>query len=299
MSKGAPRRSLFDPIAVELSDEEAGRLTERRSDRVRAAAEKLLDATGVDTRMPMLPETASEVLALANDPGAPMNRLERVVAADAMLASRVLMVASSAAYAGTPVRTLGNALQRLGVGTVRDILYQSVLECHVFSAVDREWAMHERDHAVAVATVSRTVCRLARVELDLAFVCGLLHDLGRVVARSGAAQIEPAIRREVEHLVHTRLGSRIAGKWNLPQLVRDAMRRHHGFRGFGRAGDGYSQIGHIVAAADVVCVHLGFGRPVEALDQTAQGVIWALGLDPAQLVSAARCDLGRGVTQAA
>src|SRR5262245_54518254 len=126
------RRPLRDQPAVELSEEEVGELTERRIDRVRAAVEKLLAVAPTDARLPILPETASEALAPANDPATPMNRLERVVGRDAVLASRMLMVASSAAYAGASVRTLHAALQRMGSGTVRDILYQSVMECHVF-----------------------------------------------------------------------------------------------------------------------------------------------------------------------
>ena len=60
-------------------------------------------------RLPLLPETAAEALQLANDPSTPMNRLERVVSRDTALAARMLTVATSPAYAGTPLSGMGAA----------------------------------------------------------------------------------------------------------------------------------------------------------------------------------------------
>lgn len=286
------RRPILEQKAVELSDDEVVDITGRRSDRVRAAVEALLAAANGAQRLPILPETASEALRLANDPGTPMNKLERVVGRDSVLASRMLMVAASAAYSGASVRTLSGALQRMGSGTVRDLLYQSVMECHVFSDDDRAWARNERDHAVAVGSVARIVCSLVGVDADLAFVCGLLHDLGRVALRSlRVVEIDPNVRADAEQLAHSRLGAKIAANWKLPPLVAEAIRRHHGWRGFGPKRDGYSQIGHIIAVADVVCTHLGHGRTARPLDDKALATIHAMGIDPALLVARARDDV--------
>jgi putative nucleotidyltransferase with HDIG domain len=286
------RRPLHEQKTVELSDDDVVDITGRRSDRVRAAAEALLAAASNEHRLPILPETASEALRLANDPTTPMNKLERVVARDSVLASRMLMVAGSAAYSGASVRTLSGALQRMGSGTVRDLLYQSVMECHVFSDEDRAWARNERDHAVAVGSVARIVCSMVGVNADLAFVCGLLHDLGRVALRSlRMVEIDPVVRADAEQIAHSRLGAKIAATWKLPPLVGEALRRHHGWRGFGPKRDGYSQIGHIVAVADVVCTHVGHGRTARSLDDKALATIHAMGIDPAHIIARARDDV--------
>lgn len=292
------RRSLHEPVAVSLSDEEVGDLTATRTDRVRAVAERMMEVAVAELRLPILPETASEALAMANDPGTPMNRLERVVGRDAVLASRMLMVASSAAYAGSTVRTLASALQRMGSGTVRDILYQSVMECHVYNGDDQAWARRERDHAIAVGRIGRLICKQVGLDAELVFVCGLLHDLGRVALRTpkGAppTAIDPQLRRDAEQVAHTRLGARVAASWNLPSLVSEAIRRHHRHRGFGPQQQGYSQIGHIVAAADIIAGHLGAGRLPYALDNTCLEVVCSLGLDAAAIVAAARAELAGG-----
>jgi putative nucleotidyltransferase with HDIG domain len=291
------RRSLYEPVALSLTDEEVGDLTESRVDRVRAAAERLVDAAVVELRLPLLPETVSEALALANDPSTPMNRLERVVARDAVLASRMLMVASSAAYGGHSSRTLSGALQRMGSGTVRDVLYQAVMQCHIFRGENEGWARRERDHALAVGNIAKSICKLVGLDGDLVFVCGLLHDLGRVAlhapqapASAAAPALEASLQRDAEQIAHTRLGARIAAIWNLPSLVCEALRRHHRYRGFGPRNDGYSQIGHIIAAADVVAGHLGIGRAPHALDDVCLEIICSLGLDPQAIVAMARVE---------
>ncbi len=286
------RRSLFEPVAVELTDDEVGDITERRVDRVRVAAERMMEAATAELRLPILPETASEALALANNPRTPMNVLERVVGRDPVLASRMLMVASSAAYAGANVRTLASALQRMGSGTVRDILYQSVMECHVFSCDDRAWARRERDHAVAVGTIARIICKQTGIESELAFVCGLLHDLGRVALRGPAPlDIDVSLVHDAEQLAHTRIGQRVAAQWKLPSLVGEALRRHHHYRGFGRQLDSYSQIGHIIAAADLVAAQLGIGRAPRTLVNADLETMCSLGLDPPKIAALAKAEL--------
>ena len=279
-------------VVIELPREDVEALASP-AERVRAACRRILQSTTTSRRLPMLPETAMEAISLANDLRTPMKRLEEVVSRDTALACRVLTVASSAAYGGGRLRTLSGALQRLGTGAIRDILYRCVMECHVFVGADRDWARVERDHAIAVARVARSICGMIGLEPEYAFVCGLLHDVGRVAMRSDAADptlaaLDEPVRREVEELVHPLLGWHVAKAWNLPPLVRESVRRHHRYRGFGPDGQGYSQIGHLVAAADAVCSHLGLGRRAEPLDLAGARAIAELGLDLGEVMTRAR-----------
>ncbi len=266
--------------------------------RIRAGVESVLAAANAGTlRLPMLPETAAEAIALANDPRTPMNRLERVITRDAVLAARMLAVASSPAFAGTAVRSLGAALQRLGTGSIRDILYQSVMECHVFRGDDERVARAERDHAIAVARLAKGVCKIVGIDQEYAFVCGLLHDIGRMALQVLGAQItsidcDPADRDAVGELAHTGLGSLMAIQWKLPALAVEAARRHHRYRGFGPSGDGYSQIGHVISVADRLACHLGVGRPPRELVEGDLQAIYELGCAPERLLEIAQVELG-------
>lgn len=233
-------------------------------------------------RLPLLPETAAEALQLANDPSTPMNRLERVVSRDTALAARMLTVATSPAYAGTGVRSLTAALQRLGSGAVRDILYQAVMECHVFRGNERA-VRAEREHAVAVGAIARSLSGVLGFDPQYTFVCGLLHDLGRTAIHTlrdheplaGAADILD----EIAEIVHPNLGAHMAARWKLPALVIEGVRRHHRYRDFDEQG-GYSQIGHVLAVSNLLAHRLGLGRPPAPETDAMLAPIYELGLDP-------------------
>jgi putative nucleotidyltransferase with HDIG domain len=177
----------------------------------------------------------------------------------------VLAVANSAVYGGMRVRSLPQALARLGTGTIRDILYQAVSECPVFRGRAGRALTAERTHAVTVSHVMRSLCKKVGAEEEYAFVCGLLHDIGRAVLlelfhHEPPAEIDRAEIPGVITLIHTTVGRQVARNWQLPGLVIESAKRHHQYRDFDGAGS-YSQIGNLVAAADDLAIHVGAGRP--------------------------------------
>ena len=79
-----------------------------------------------------------------------------------------------------PVRSLGDAVLRLGIKTVRDSVFDAALRKSVFKAPPEfeETMNRVARHGTATAYLARSVCRLARVPDDQAFLGGLLHDVG-------------------------------------------------------------------------------------------------------------------------
>lgn len=291
-----------DVRPISITEEEAASLRPRQhgsAARIRETAAALVRAAEAPGfRLPMLPETANEAMALAADPNTPVNRLERTIARDAVLAVRLLAVASSSAYAGQPVRTLAAAMQRLGAGAVRDVLYQCVMQCHMFRGDDERAARAQQEHAIAVGRLAKAVCKVAEIDQSQAFVCGLLHDIGHLALRQlrehpALLQCTEAERTAVHEVVHTTLGARIGAKWNLPELAIEAARRHHRFRDWEPGA--YSKIGHVVHVADIVADHLGVGAAAHALDGAAVERIAELGIDPENLIEVARAAFAAGV----
>lgn len=236
--------------------------------------------SGPKPRVPMLSATAAEALRLASDPSSAMQRIEDVVSRDPQLAGRLLGLANSSAFAREPVRALGRALQRLGTGTIRDMLYQAVMECTVLRGSDERLAIRERDHAVAVGRLARIVCGAIGFDHDYAFVCGLLHDVGRLAVRAALVDepLDEPTRAAVIHRLHGVVGVKLAEAWALPAIIREAIGRHHD-----HATGEYSQIGHAIAVADRLAAH--FGRGCESLAGTdGLAVVHELGLDPADLL---------------
>lgn len=267
--------------------------------RIRGAAAELVHAAEAPGfKLPILSDVAVEAMRLAGDPNVSMAQLDRTVLRDPVLAARVLKVAASPAFGGRPVRTLANALQLLGAGTIRDVLYQGVMECHIFRPDHEPAARAQQVHAIATARLAKAVCKFAGIDQSQAFVCGLLHDIGNLALQR--LQDHPALlacppieRGMVVQLVHTTLGARLCKQWKLSELVRDGVRRHHRYRDWNAGA--YSQIGHVVAVADSVAEHLGLGCSPRPLTSDEIAAIQRLGIDPANLIEVAQAAFASGV----
>src|SRR5262245_51735897 len=82
-----------------------------------------------DLELPILPEAATRIVALCADEKTDAKAIEGVLERDPSLASHVLRVANSSAYAPkTPIVSLQQAVTRLGIGTLRNIVLAVSLE---------------------------------------------------------------------------------------------------------------------------------------------------------------------------
>jgi putative nucleotidyltransferase with HDIG domain len=135
---------------------------------------------------------------------------------------------------------------------------------------------------VAVARIAQVVCEQLAIPSEHAFVCGLLHDLGRPiivgVLTKMRESLSPGEVQQVVDAVHARGGSEVALRWGLPKLVADVCRYHHR----DATDSGYSQFANIVAVADRIARHLGLGRKVAPIDLARDRCFFDLGLDHAR-----------------
>ncbi len=91
-----------------------------------------------------------------------------------------------------------------------------------------------RRHAVAVANASRLVCRQTHLANELAFLCGLLHDLGAALSLIVLADVRPPQRPPPSEMVenavndaHADASVLICGLWRLAPEVRRVLAHHH------------------------------------------------------------------------
>ena len=244
-------------------------------------------------RFPTLPGTAADVMRLANTPDVTFRDVDRVVRRDPIIAARVLAVANSSAFSSQDrVMSLRTAMMILGWTALRDVLWQVVAEAHVFrSGGSRRYLQQLRLHAVATAHTTRILCRELSVDTEHAFVCGLLHDLGRPLALemiAGESWSELDDMPGVLDAVHTEIGSRVAEVWNLPASVAEVARHHHDYD-ISRALAPCSEtppMSLVVAAAERIVYHHGLGPrqvPLLAQDPHAATLFSRLGLAPADV----------------
>lgn len=243
-------------------------------------------------RIPMLPGVATRAMELAQRERVDLRSLEAIIAPDAMITARVLAIANSPFYgAGSKVNSLRAAMMRLGINLMCDVLYQTVAEAHMFRGPDIEKLRWQRLHGVACAYMSRDVSAMLQEPIESPFLCGLMHDLGetvlsQVIDEPGKWQIELDELPTITHYIHPSVGEAIASKWRLPQVILEANRRHHRYKGFG-GGSGYSKVGNVIQLADrLICdngiVDPGCERSPPLLEAPALDPVFSdLGLDQA------------------
>jgi HD-like signal output (HDOD) protein len=222
------------PQRLEPPSHDAGRFVS--SAEVTAALRKRFGSPGY--KPPLLPVVAMEVMALSHKREASADELAELLAKDPMLAGRVLQLAQSQFYSGqAPVRSVRQAVVRLGVTTMRDVVMEAAMNLRVFRAEGFASALEQlRRHSTTVAYLSRAVCRFASMESELAFLCGLLHDVGIAASLVVLAE-DPELRAiGVEHVlsavdeVHSEATGQLARLWKLPAETHIVLERHHALR---------------------------------------------------------------------
>src|SRR5262245_60872131 len=134
---------------------------------------------------PVLPAVALELTQLSRNPGASYDEVVAVLQKDPLIVAGVLKVAQSPLYGGRlPLQSLKDAVQRLGINTLRDIVWQVVAGMRLFH-VKSYTALMERlqAHSMFMAHAARLVAMRAGIAAEHAFLCGLLHEIGRASRR--------------------------------------------------------------------------------------------------------------------
>ncbi len=193
--------------------------------------------TADDLELPLLPESASQVLSACNSDQCDARALADLITRDPALASHVLRVANSAAYAPEePIVSLQQAVSRLGMGTLCGIAVSIVAQGQVFDLPGHEERLAVLwRHSAITAAWARQIARTRRRNVERAFLSGLLHDVGKPLVLEALCCIEQlANLRMAEELVeewmgefHGPVGARLLAVWELPPWVGEAAAWHH------------------------------------------------------------------------
>jgi putative nucleotidyltransferase with HDIG domain len=203
-------------------------------DPLRAAVAHRL-ATG-QLSLPMLPRVASQVVALVGSPTTDANRLSELIHRDPALAGQVLRIANSPAYMPRmPIVSLQQAVSRLGLNVVSEISFAASLQSGVFRVPGYESVLNQLwRHALASGAFAKEIARVRRLNVESAFLCGLLHSVGKPallqlvndVAKTNSLRVGPIALIAVLDDLHAVVGVRIAEQWSLPKPVAASIEHH-------------------------------------------------------------------------
>ena len=181
--------------------------------------------------LPAVPAVAIAALRMANMPNVNLSSLAQFVEQDPFTAARFLAVANSPVYyRGFRTASVRDALMRMGLGQVREILAASAQA--VALPKYHELLVRHSERATLAGRSALLIDAQLRMNYEPAYLCGLLHNLGeaRVLRILADLQTPPEGLRDVERLVekyHTHAGAQLAEKWNLHSDLVQACALHH------------------------------------------------------------------------
>jgi len=245
--------------------------------------------------LPAMPDMATKLLQLRNDPRATIPALTAIVENDPSLAAQIVRYARSAffGYRGK-VETIQEAITRvLGFDTTVNIALGFAVGRAFRTPAGGTLGLNAFwRHAVYSAALCQTLAgRLPqgmRVKPGLAYLAGLLHNFGflitghlfprefemldRVVEANPDVPV-PFIEKRVLGIEHTQVGAWLMEAWGMPDAVTVSVREHHD-EVYGGEQAVYA---NLVLVADHLLKAEGMGDG--ASDAPPPAMLNALGLD--------------------
>ena len=198
--------------------------------------------------IPTLPTIVFELNKLLRDPDTSIKTVCDTIEKDQAITLKILKLVNSAFYGfKSKISDLRNAVALLGYNAVRN----AIVSLSVINSFPKDVALMDFDitlfwkHSLAVAVTSKNIAQLSKKESpDNCFVGGLLHDTGKVILAQYFPRLFEAVwstlqneqisfyeaERKTLPIDHTKVGAHLAGKWQLPEGLVDAIRWHHEFQ---------------------------------------------------------------------
>ncbi len=206
-------------------------------------SENVYDAIDAVKDLSTLPEIHSSVMKYMTDAKSTKSDFADILKRDPVIVLKILRIANSPFFGGKhDVTSVEKAASLIGYKEIRNIVASLTVinennhEDDIFNRVDF-WK-----HMVGTAIICRFIAKHIDVKfIDEYFTAGLLHDIGKLVFDQlfpekfhkvlQLAREESIFYRKAERSVfeytHEEVGEYILNKWNIPDVIKDAVRNHH------------------------------------------------------------------------
>ncbi|MGB6743588.1 MAG: HDOD domain-containing protein [Terracidiphilus sp.] len=196
-------------------------------------------------RLPPFPQVAVRVLQLVSKENVQLHQLSELISSDPAFASEVLNVANSLLYAPRyPASSILQAIAVLGANTLEGVCITVGVRAYLGKSMNHPAMRRLWHHNLASAIIAQRLASGGFIDKDLAYTCGILHDIGRIAlaviqpkdyaalleTHQGSALSILEGERELFGCDHCEAGQRLVASWKLPADFDAAAFDHHSAR---------------------------------------------------------------------
>ncbi|MBD3345768.1 MAG: HDOD domain-containing protein [Chitinivibrionales bacterium] len=229
----------------------------------------------------VFPFTVIKALDIIESDGSCCNGLGKCISTDAGASAAILRVANSVHYArrqGKPISEIADAVVRLGFRETRNLLACLAL-IDLTPDVHKRYGFSRQEfwfHSLCTALIAEKLCAdIKHPRPELAFIAGLVHDLGKIPLDINFHTIFSRLLEETANNVtsfheteerllgftHAILGHFLANKWNFPDPIGMTLLNHHNSKRILAATPMYDKIiQESVFVANIIAKAMNFGH---------------------------------------
>ena len=210
---------------------------------MRDKAVKLLEDIEAN-KLPSLPHVLVKLLQACRDDNICFDRLSAIISQDAALCTRVIKAANSPIYGrARHLNSLKHTLMFLGLNTIKSIAITASIKQFFSEYSDHKTSFLKTfwHHSLSCANIAQALAELTAYPYpEEAYIAGLLHDIGKLMLeprmqdeyknlQHGIHPADEILKSETEAfgMDHARLAAIMLEKWNMPDVICDAVRYHH------------------------------------------------------------------------
>jgi putative nucleotidyltransferase with HDIG domain len=181
--------------------------------------------------LPTPPDGSVGVITATRRDDVDLGRVSELVRREPALAAHVLRNANSSLLAApVPIVSLQQAVMRLGLDGLRKAAFVLAGRAAMLPVKGREKELRAiYRHSLLTSAWAQELARMRRLPVEEAFLCGLLHDIGRAVLWQAAADID-APDRALVHAVdlhHPAASAAVLATWPAGTAIAEIVRQHH------------------------------------------------------------------------
>ncbi|MDI7197756.1 HDOD domain-containing protein [Leptospira santarosai] len=198
-----------------------------------------------DAQLPRISSVVTKVMQMVQKEDVAIPDLAKEISHDPGLTADVIKLSNSAYYrAAKPIKTVQESLMTLGIKTVKDIILLTAAR-GILKKDLKGYQVEAEDnwiHSLTVAELSKRICeqKKLKIDLDLAFTGGLLHNIGKVILADFFPAAIANLREELKnHSVsfeelerkyfgysHEEASEKLLEKWNFPKELVHVARNY-------------------------------------------------------------------------